>query len=100
MAELGIEDAVRALEDWRYEQKVKTPDYTFVVEFGELPIVVDAEVVEALLELRADAGDALEVVGLAARRACRGAPPASRHHAPLSRRQMPGVAPPSSRRGP
>ncbi len=38
------------------------------VKIGELPEVVDAEIVEALLQLRADAGDALEVVGFAARR--------------------------------
>ncbi len=38
------------------------------VEIGDLPEMVDANVVEALLELRIDARQALQIVGLAARR--------------------------------
>src|SRR6185437_4724441 len=38
-----------------------------VVEFGELPIVEDAEIVELLLDRAGHAGELLEVVGRAAR---------------------------------
>jgi hypothetical protein len=37
------------------------------VEIGDLPVVVDSGVVEALLELGVDARQALQIVGLAAR---------------------------------